>query len=141
MFPTVARLVAIQLETPEIVSPANLQHLITKVGSTLPEALVTIAVGNGFILTGMLWGAFLAEMINRRLKICSIYLVILAGLTFFGLVHSSSPDAGVYLPWLLTDTAWQIPYQFSLSYLVLAALIFVLSYTRGGKEPPIPDSP
>ena len=136
MFPTLARLVAIQLETPEIVPVANLQHLVSKVGSTLPEALVTIAVGNGFILTGMLWGAFLAEMINRRLKICSIYLGILAVLTFFGIVHSSSPDAGVYLPWLLTDTARQIPYQFGLSYLVLAALTFVLSYTRGGKEPP-----
>ena len=62
--------------------------------------------------------------------------VILAVLTFFGLVHSSSPDAGVSPSWLLTGTVRQIPYQFALSYLVLAALTFVLSYTRGGKEPP-----
>jgi AGZA family xanthine/uracil permease-like MFS transporter len=134
IFPTVARLVAIQLETPELVPPANLQHLINKAGSTLPEALVTIAIGNGFILTGMLWGALLAEMINRRLKICSIYLCILAALTFFGLVHSSLPDAGLYLPWLLPDPARQIPYQFTLSYIVLAVLTFVLSYTKGAKE-------
>jgi AGZA family xanthine/uracil permease-like MFS transporter len=135
VFPTVARIVAIQLETPEIVSAANLQHLITRAGSALPEALVTIAIGNGFILTGMLWGAFLAEMINRRLRICSVYLGILAVLTFFGIVHSSLPDAGVYLPWLLADAARQIPYQFALSYLVLAVLIFALSYTKAASEP------
>jgi len=34
----------------------------------LPEVLVTVALGNGFILTAMLWGAFLAEMIDRRLR-------------------------------------------------------------------------
>ncbi len=140
MFPTVARLVAIQLERPEIVPAANLQHLIAKAGSTLPEALVTIAIGNGFILTGMLWGALLAEMINRRLRVCSLYLAILAVLTFFGLVHSSLPDAGVYLPWLLAGPARQIPYQFGLSYLVLAALTFILSYTRGGKEQALSES-
>jgi AGZA family xanthine/uracil permease-like MFS transporter len=97
--------------------------------------LVIIALGNGFILTGMLWGAFLAEMINRRLRICSVYLIILAILTFFGIVHSASPDANVYLPWSLTETARQIPYQFGQSYLVLAVMMFLLSFTTGSKEP------
>ena len=34
----------------------------------LPDMLVTVALGNGFILTGMLWGAFLAKMIDRQLR-------------------------------------------------------------------------
>lgn len=134
MLPTVARLLSIQYETPDIVSVSNLQHLITKAGHGLPEVLVTIALGNGFILTGMLWGAFLAEMINRRLRVCSVYLVILAVLTFFGVIHSSSVDANVYLPWLLTGIERQIPYQFAQAYLVLATLIFALSFTRDGGE-------
>jgi adenine/guanine/hypoxanthine permease len=134
MLPTVARLLSIQYETPDIVPVTNLQHLITKAGHGLPEVLVTIALGNGFILTGMLWGAFLAEMINRRLRVCSLYLVILAVLTFFGVIHSSSVDANVYLPWLLTGVERQIPYQFAQAYLVLAALIFALSFTRDGGE-------
>jgi adenine/guanine/hypoxanthine permease len=136
IFPTVARLLSIQMENPEIVQPANFQHLIAKTGTTLPEALVTLALGNGFILTGMLWGAFLAEMINRRLKICSAYLVALAVMTFFGIIHSSSPDANVYLPWLLTGNAREVPYQFAESYLVLAVVVFALSYTKGAKQPP-----
>lgn len=130
MFPTLARLLAIQYETPEVVSLSTLQHLMDKAGPSLPEVLITIALGNGFILTGMLWGAFLAEMIDRRLKACSLYLFILCGLSFFGIVHSSSVDAKVYLPWLLSGTAQAIPYQFALSYLVLGVLIFVLSLAK-----------
>jgi AGZA family xanthine/uracil permease-like MFS transporter len=135
MFPTVARLLAIQYEIPEIVPVENLHHLISKIGSALPEVLVTIALGNGFILTAMLWGAFLAEMIDRRLKICALYLAILAALSFFGIVHSSSPDANIYLPWLLTGPAREIPYQFAESYLILAILTFALSFTPASKDP------
>lgn len=29
-------------------------------------------MGNGFIVTGMFWAAFLAELIDRRLKISSL---------------------------------------------------------------------
>lgn len=139
ILPSVARLVAIQFETPDIVSSATLQHLMTKVGQTLPEVLVIIALGNGFILTGMLWGAFLAEMIDRRLRISAAYLAILALLTFFGLVHSSSPDASVYLPWMLTGSFQQVPYQFGLSYAMLAVLMFLLSYSEAARQSRMPD--
>lgn len=129
ILPTVARLLSIQYERPDIVPLSNLQHLISTSTHGLPEILVTIALGNGFILTGMLWGAFLAEMIDRRLKVCSLYLVVLAAFAFFGIVHSSSIDANVYFPWLLTGLEREIPYQFTLSYLLLAAMVFALSFT------------
>ena len=135
IFPTVARLLAIQFQNPAIVPSANFHDLMTLAGPNLPEILVTVALGNGFILTGMLWGGFLAEMIDRRLKACSLYIFVLAALTFFGIIHSSSPDANVYLPWLLTGAAQAIPYQFSLSYLVLGVLIFLLSFTRAAESP------
>jgi AGZA family xanthine/uracil permease-like MFS transporter len=127
---------AIQFETPAIVPPGNFADLMTLAGPNLPEVLVTVALGNGFILTGMLWGAFLAEMIDRRLRTCALYMLVLAVLTFFGVVHSSSPDANVYLPWLLTGTAKAIPYQFALSYLVLGILIFLLSFIQPAEMPP-----
>jgi adenine/guanine/hypoxanthine permease len=135
MLPTVARLLSIKFETPEIVSPANLQLLMSKVGSGLPEMLVTVALGNGFILTGMLWGAFLSEMIDHRLRASACYLAVLAVFTFFGIVHSALPQSNVYLPWLLTGPAQQIPYQFTLAYLVLALMILALSFTPGGQAP------
>ncbi|MBI5249029.1 MAG: hypothetical protein HY912_05995 [Desulfomonile tiedjei] len=138
ILPTVARLLSIQYERPDIVPVGHLQHLITQSGHGLPEILVTIALGNGFILTGMLWGAFLAEMIDRRLKVCSLYLVVLAALSFFGIVHSSALDANVYFPWLLTAFHRDIPYQFTQSYLLLAAMVFVLSFTVKNAEPAPP---
>jgi len=136
-FPTVARLLAIKLGNPGIVPPERFAQLLTAPGKELPEVLVTVAVGNGFILTAMLWGAFLAEMIDRRLKLCALYLGILAAFTFFGVVHSSSPDGQMYLPWTLADPLQRtVPYQFAAGYLVLALLVLALSSSKESREPP-----
>jgi AGZA family xanthine/uracil permease-like MFS transporter len=82
----------------------------------------------------MLWGAFLAEMIDHRLRRASTYLMILACMTFFGVVHSALPESNIYLPWLLTGIAQQIPYQFTLAYVILALMIFGLSFTIRAEE-------
>jgi AGZA family xanthine/uracil permease-like MFS transporter len=134
-FPTVARLLAIRLGNPDIVPPENLQRLLEAPGKSLPEALVTIALGNGFILTAMLWGGFLAELIDRRLMISAIYLLIMAALTVFGVIHSASPDGVMYLPWTLPLTAQKIPYQFALAYAVLAGALLLLAFTSESDEP------
>ncbi len=134
--PSVARLLAIKFTTPSLVPVERFRALMTTPGKELPEALVTIALGNGFILTAMLWGAFLAEMIDRRLRRSALYLAILAVFTFFGVVHSSSPDGNVYLPWRLAGALERaVPYQFALGYLALAVLLLLLSLTRESKEP------
>jgi adenine/guanine/hypoxanthine permease len=139
-FPTMARLLAIRLENPGIVAPENLQRLLEAPGKSLPETLVTVALGNGFILTAMLWGGFLAELIDRRLRISAIYLLIMAALTFFGVIHSSSPDGVMYLPWTLPPTARKIPYQFALAYAVLACTLLLLALTKEAREPaPVPE--
>ncbi|MHB8079637.1 MAG: SulP family inorganic anion transporter [Candidatus Krumholzibacteriia bacterium] len=137
-FPTVARLLAIKLGNPEFVPSDVFQRLLNAPGAPLPEVLVTIALGNGFIVTAMLWGAFLAELIDRRLRRASTYLAVLAALSFFGIIHSSSPDGLMYLPWTLTGLARQVPYQFALAYFALAALILALSRTAGAREAPQP---
>jgi AGZA family xanthine/uracil permease-like MFS transporter len=139
-FPTVARLISIRLGNPDIVAPETLQRLLQAPGRTLPEALVTFALGNGFILTAMLWGGFLAELIDRRIAIAALYLFIMAGLTFFGVIHSASPDGVMYLPWHLSETARKIPYQFTLAYVVLAFVLLLLSTSKASREP-IPATP
>jgi AGZA family xanthine/uracil permease-like MFS transporter len=133
-FPTVARLLQIKLSNPEIVPPAQFNTLMTAGGKGLPEMLVTVALGNGFILTAMLWGAFLAKIIDRQLKVAALYLVVLAIFTFFGIIHSASPDGNMYLPWTLSSPANQIPYQFTTAYLVLAFAMFALSFTKQSRE-------
>ena len=134
-FPTLARLLAIKFGTPGIVDPAHFQQLMHAAGTTLPEMLVTVALGNGFILTAMLWGAFLAELIDRRLRRTAAYLFLLAALAFFGLVHSALPDGAMYLPWNLPGWARAVPFQFALGYAVLGFLVLGLSFSRGSLEP------
>ena len=139
-FPSIARLLAIKLGTPEFVPLDRFRSLLSTPGKELPEMLVTVALGNGFILTAMLWGAFLAEMIDRRLKRCALYLVVLSVFTFFGAIHSATPQGTMYLPWTLADPlARTVPYQFALGYLVLAALVLLLSLSRESREAPPED--
>lgn len=134
-FPTIARLVSIKLGNTDAVPVENFQKLMTTPGKALPELLVTVALGNGFIITAMLWGAFLAELIDRRLKRSSVYLLCLAGLSFFGIVHSAMADGGMYVPWSLEGIARQVPIQFTLAYVVLAAIFLAMSFTKESREP------
>lgn len=133
-FPTIARLLAIKLGNPETVPAENFTRLLSLPGKALPELLVTVAVGNGFIITAMLWGAFLAELIDRRFNISAVYLLILAVFSFFGIIHSSSPDGAMYVPWHLAGLAQQVPMQFTAAYLVLAGMILLLAQTRESKD-------
>ncbi len=134
-FPIVARLVQIQLSNPDLVPPDRFQQILNAPGAGLPALLVTVALGNGFVLTAMLWGAFVAKLIDRHLKMASFYLLICAVLTFFGMIHSAVPDGNMYFPWLLPDFARRIPYQFTAAYLAVALLFFVLSFTKESREP------
>ncbi len=90
-FPTIARLLTIKLGNPDAVFPETFNKLMTLPGKALPELLVIVALGNGFIITGMLWGAFLAKLIDRELQVSVVYLLVLALLTFFGIIHSAVP--------------------------------------------------
>jgi AGZA family xanthine/uracil permease-like MFS transporter len=130
-FPTLARLLAIKYGTPAIIPADHFLQLLSTPGKELPEVLVTVALGNGFILTAMLWGAFLAVLIDRRHRLASLYLGILAAATFFGVIHSALPEGNMYLPWRLASPLQRaIPYQFATAYLVLAAIILLLSFVR-----------
>jgi adenine/guanine/hypoxanthine permease len=135
-FPTVARLLAIKLGNPEIVPTAVFTQLMNAGGKSLPEMLITVALGNGFIVTAMLWGGFLAEMIDRRLTRSAVYLFLLMVLTFFGVIHSASPDGAMYLPWELAGLARAIPYQLASAYGALALLLLLLARTRESRMPP-----
>ena len=135
--PTVARLLAIFMGTWMGGQKIFDELLLKAEGPGIPDALVIIALGNGFIVTGMLWGGFLAELIDRRLMKSALYLLVLAVLSFFGIIHSADPSGKMYLkPWELTGGAREIAFNFTAGYLVLAAMMAGLSFTPESKEPP-----
>jgi AGZA family xanthine/uracil permease-like MFS transporter len=133
--PSVARLLQIKVSNPDWVPAPVFASLMAKAGNSLPEMQVIVALGNGFILTAMLWGAFLAVMVDGKLRHTACYLVVLAAMTFFGIIHSAMPDGNMYLPWTLAAQPRLVPYEFAAGYLALAAMIFIFSFSRQEGEP------
>jgi AGZA family xanthine/uracil permease-like MFS transporter len=103
-------------------------------GKQIPELLVIVALGNGFILTAMLWGAFIAKLIDKQLRAASIFLVITAFFTFFGIIHSAIPEGSMYFPWQLPPQLAIVPYQFTAAYLLLAVMFIAFSFSREAVE-------
>jgi AGZA family xanthine/uracil permease-like MFS transporter len=94
-----------------------------------------IALGNGFIITAMIWGAFTAKLIDRQFMRAAAYLFVGAFLSLFGLMHSVKIDGDMYLPWLVKlDAHGPTPYSIAAAYATLAIVIIAFSYSRGAKE-------
>ncbi|ATS22219.1 MULTISPECIES: hypothetical protein [Xanthomonas] len=131
--PSVAYLLTIK--APGWIAPEQLVALTTKVdGHGLPELAVIFALGNGFIITAMLWIATVAAMIDGRLRRGAVFLLVAAGLTLFGLIHSVDPRGGIYLPWSLQGLARLISWQFVGAYVALAATLLLLSLLPARKQ-------
>ncbi|KAN0032196.1 hypothetical protein ACTFIV_006073 [Dictyostelium citrinum] len=101
---------------------------------TVVQKIGTIMIlANGFICTALFWGTALAFILENRLKKASIFLAICAVLTFFGVIHSVDPNAEVYVPWNIPSSPTgysNIPYHWSASYLLIAAITFGFSFIK-----------
>jgi AGZA family xanthine/uracil permease-like MFS transporter len=97
-------------------------------------------LANGFIVTSLLWAAALATLLDGNLRTSAIYLLICAMCTFFGVIHSPSPEPVIGLPWrILEETPmtdalrYQTPYHWTAAYCMAAALLMGLSFGRPEK--------
>jgi len=131
--PTISNMLAINLKG-DFFREATQKAMVSVTGVHLPEVLVVLSLGNGFIITAMLWGAGIIKMIDRKLDQAAVYFLILGGLSFFGLVHSAMSDGSMYLPWDLPAPFFNIPYQFTTAYAVLALILLALSFTKESRD-------
>jgi AGZA family xanthine/uracil permease-like MFS transporter len=129
-FPSIARLLTIELGDPKFIGPARFTQLMNLAEHGLPAMAVIVAFGNGFIITATLWSAFLVEMIQRRLRAAAAYLGAGGVLCGFGIIHSVRADGSVYWPWQLAGMARNLASQFCLAYFVLAGALLLLSLQR-----------
>jgi AGZA family xanthine/uracil permease-like MFS transporter len=84
-------------------------------GTLAAEQIILRAVGHGFILTAILWGGLLAELIDGKLPKASVYAFICAACTLFGLIHSATPSGEIHLPWgMHSNIVWQIAFGYIL---------------------------
>jgi len=88
--------------------------------TVLPKALtdelgILRTVGHGFILTAILWGGFLADLIDGKCRRAGLFMLACAGLTVFGFIHSVAPAGEIYFPWQISDSlAWQVALGYGL---------------------------
>jgi AGZA family xanthine/uracil permease-like MFS transporter len=129
-FPAIARMLAIKLGDPAVVPAEQFAKLLTAGGQGLPAMDVVVALGNGFIITSMIWAGFVVEMVDRRLRVSAAYLAAGAVLTLFGIIHSAKPDGSMYFAWALDGMPRLVALQFAGAYVALAAVLMLLSLQR-----------
>ena len=122
--PIVADLVLIEMGSLLGVLGGDLSKLPPDLASTYQVVMI---LGHGFILTGMLWGAIMALVIDHKLNEAIAYLMVTAGLTFFGVIHSVMPNGNLYLPWLIGNSS---PYLFTAAYVVFAAFLWIMKISQ-----------
>jgi len=129
-FPATARMLAIKLGDPSIVPPQQFDALYARADQGLPEMAVIFILGNGFIITSMVWASLVAALVDGRLRLAAAVALLGGALTLFGIIHSVTPDGTIYLPWLLGASAQQLVYPFVGAYVALAVVFGLLSLQR-----------
>lgn len=80
-------------------------------------------LGNGFILTALLWGSMLAFVIDRKPGLAALCTLTCALFSLFGIIHSVLPTGAVYLPWAVASHAH---YAIALAYFLLSAILLTM---------------
>ena len=114
----------------------ELGGLLTGLGRTPQDlqgeaarTLETIRVlGNGFILSALLWGSGVAMIVDRRLVAAAAVFAIASLATLCGVIHSPLLTGGLVWPWA-TDSRW--PGLLAGGYGLLAGLLAVLAPWAG----------
>src|SRR5216117_2477655 len=84
------------------------------------EALLLL--GNGFILTAVLWGWALASIIDERLGLAGLLFVVASLAALFGVIHSPLANGALFWPWAAPSP---MPGRLAGAYGVLAALAWL----------------
>jgi AGZA family xanthine/uracil permease-like MFS transporter len=129
-FPAIARMVTIKLGDPTYVSPEHFAALYNDRTHGLSELAVIAVLGNGFIITSMIWASFVVALIDGRTARAAGIVLLGALLTSVGLIHSVTVAGGIYLPWRLDANAQGMVWQFTGAYLALALVLLMLSMQR-----------
>jgi len=108
-----------------------------RTGADLPGELgvryqTITMLGNGFILSALLWGAATAFLIDRRLPAAALTFGLGGAATLFGIIHSPLENGGLFLPWRFAARAPVL--ALAGGYFLLALLVGALSRWRRGDD-------
>jgi AGZA family xanthine/uracil permease-like MFS transporter len=134
-FPAIARMLTIKLSDPAYVSPEHFAQLFNDGAHGISELAVITVLGNGFIITAMVWASFVVALIDARPLRAALILLLGAALSLFGVIHSVELSGGIYLPWRLDAPLQGMVWQFAGAYLVLAVVLALLSLGDARRAP------
>ena len=92
------------------------------------------ALSRGYILTGLLWAAVVAYVIDRQFMRSAYFLAVSAALSLFGVIHSVLPNSAIYFPWELDmgdPMTAQLPYRLAAGYMLAGLTIMAFSLAAG----------
>jgi len=139
--PSIAYLLTIKVGNPAWIAPDRFAALYGDTqGHGLPDLATIITLGNGFIITAMIWTTALVAMIDGRHGKAVLALLIGAALTLFGFIHSVDPRGGIYWPWDVQGLPKIILWQFAGAYAALAVALGLLSLQRRNDDARYDDS-
>jgi AGZA family xanthine/uracil permease-like MFS transporter len=96
-------------------------------------------LANGFIITGLLWAAALASLLDGRFVRSALYLLVAAACSLAGVIHSPLAEGPIDLPWRVMSqvpatfeavAAVQTPYHWAAAYVLAALLVSLWSFSR-----------
>jgi AGZA family xanthine/uracil permease-like MFS transporter len=131
LVPAMANLVNIQIGN--LLGAAHLDA--AALSADLRQTLqVSAMLGNGFIVTAMLWSAWLIWVIDHQFGKAAGVCWAAAALTLFGLIHSPFADGRLFLPWDAGVPA--IVFALAAGYALLAGicLLFGLGARNQAKD-------
>jgi AGZA family xanthine/uracil permease-like MFS transporter len=94
-------------------------------GETARSYRAILLLSNGFVVSSLLWGGGLAEIIDRRLLRAALFFGAAAALTLFGVIHSPFDDGRLFLPW---DEAGPVSYTFGGAYALMAVFLLGMAW-------------
>lgn len=135
-FPCIARLIQIKLTSGDLIPVAKLQdQMFTNVYPHINDYLIATILGNGFIVTGVLWASFLCFAIDKRWISSFVCAVILSILSYFGIIHSLLLSGAMVLPSQLPATVRMVPLELSIGYLLLGICVLIAGKLRHNDSP------
>jgi AGZA family xanthine/uracil permease-like MFS transporter len=96
VLPALAYLIMIPLK--QVLAPPE-----TLRAETLQMVQTLRCLANGFLISGLLWAAALAMILDGRLRSAAVYLAVAGVCCFFGVIHSPLAEEQMGLPWRILE--------------------------------------
>ncbi len=90
-----------------------------------------LVLGNGFILTAVLWGWALVSIIERRLGVAGVLFAFASLATLFGVIHSPLANGALFWPWAVPSV---LPQRLAGAYGALAVICWLAGHARPAPE-------